>query len=65
MKQAKQVEMSTDEEMPPKQTSEDPKKYRTVEERALNHYQAMVILNPKDYRQYVKLGDALCLKEKF
>ena len=25
----------------------------------------MVILNPKDYKQYIKLGDAMCLQEKF
>ena len=45
--------------------AKDEKLYRTVEERAQNHYQAMVVLNPKDSRQYIKLGDAMCLQEKY
>ena len=36
-----------------------------VEERALHHYQAMVLLNPKDPKSFIKLGDALCLQEKY
>ena len=58
----KYEKMSYDEEKRLAKLSQSEPQYKTVEQRALNHYQAMVILNPKDYRQYVKLGDALCLQ---
>lgn len=43
----------------PKFTTID--KYMSLEEKALHHYQAMVVLNPKDAKSYIKLGDAMCL----
>ena len=45
----------------PKFTTID--KYMSLEEKALHHYQAMVVLNPKDAKSYIKLGDAMCLQE--
>ena len=36
-----------------------------MEERALHHYHAMVVLNPKDAKSLIKLGDAMCLQEQY
>lgn len=38
-----------------------PEKYLSVEEKALHHYHAMVVLNPNDSKALIKLGDAMCL----
>ena len=40
---------------------QSPEKYLSPEERALHHYQAMAVLNPKDSKALIKLGDAMCL----
>ena len=35
------------------------------EERALNHFKAMVVLQPKVSDHFMKLGDSFCLMEQY